>query len=129
MGIYLGMLVSNGLEVSMMRVQVYWKHYHCMIYDIQCWQTIAIPVAIYPQQMHDVDPVRPPHVIRLKTRILRNAGSNGSLRPCSWSPNLKETVTTSSFEALLIAAYSTWILLPLCSFAGSAADSILSLDT
>ena len=88
-----------------MQVLLYWKHYRCMEHNVLRWQTIPIPVAIYPQQMHDVDPVWPPHVIRIKTRILRNAGSNGSLRPCLGHQRVKETVTTSSFEALLITVY------------------------
>jgi hypothetical protein len=53
-------------------------HHYYVAYNVLSWQTIHTPVAINTANAQ-CRSGWPPHVIRIKTRILRNAGSNGSL--------------------------------------------------
>ena len=99
---------SISLGAPAMQVLLY-REYHCYVeYEI----LVAIEGHLGRHPFTASAQCRsgwPPHVIRIKTRILRNADSNGSLRPCLSHQRVKETVTTSRFEALLITAYLDFI--------------------
>ena len=99
---------STCLGASVMRVLLYWEHYSMQSMRSFMAENCRLGGHPFTADAH-CRSGWPPHVTRIKTRILRNAGSNGSLRPCLGHQRVKETVTTSRFEALLITAYLDFI--------------------